>query len=523
VALVLAVTALAASRAAAEPDSVLCASFPTPPGAVYLSADGPTSTSFALTYLHVTGSDFHLDGTPGSRPAIAGIAVRTEANAQAVRDGLAPNHLDDVLGKGFSLDPPTPSVLLQPGPSEAMIAQFVGDLSNAPGVHTFSASQINNSNKTSFVPPSCGIGCCNGSINVPKVSHFTASSLLMQFNGNVAGCGIMIVDGDLTLRGTMDFQGLVIVRGTTTIEGNDELGLWGNATVYGSLWTSALSLPSTTAGLVVKYSGDALALVESVALPWCQPSICGDGVSSYAEQCDDGNLAGGDCCASDCTFEAETAACTDDGNACTDDHCDGGGACVHAESAHACEPCETCDPASGCRPAPAEGCRRSLLPRATRLWMQRGAEPADDRLSWTWRRGEATPPAAFGDPLATDDYALCIFGGGSEPALLLRASASPAGVCDGGSCWWRHGAAGFRYRDRTAPDGLTSIALDPGANGRARVRVQGRGNSLALAPLPVVLPLTVQLQSRAGACWEATYPATSVSQDARRLRGRGGG
>jgi cysteine-rich repeat protein len=57
-------------------------------------------------------------------------------------------------------------------------------------------------------------------------------------------------------------------------------------------------------------------------------TICGDGVLSDNEACDDGNTVDGDCCSSTCQFEAQGSTC-DDGNAGTsDDQCDGTGACV---------------------------------------------------------------------------------------------------------------------------------------------------------------------------------------------------
>ena len=90
---------------------------------------------------------------------------------------------------------------------------------------------------------------------------------------------------------------------------------------------------------------------------------CGNGVLDYGEECDDGGTVAGDCCSAICQFEQagsicrastgicdseETcsgvsgtcpsdslepvgAACTDDGDVCTDDECDGLGTCLHTE------------------------------------------------------------------------------------------------------------------------------------------------------------------------------------------------
>lgn len=88
--------------------------------------------------------------------------------------------------------------------------------------------------------------------------------------------------------------------------------------------------------------------------------ICGDGSLGVGEQCDDGNLAGGDCCAMDCSFEANGSPCPDDGLPCSLDVCDGGGTCAHPAgnagtpcraAADLCDAVETCDGAGTACPA----------------------------------------------------------------------------------------------------------------------------------------------------------------------------
>ena len=59
-------------------------------------------------------------------------------------------------------------------------------------------------------------------------------------------------------------------------------------------------------------------------------AVCGNNVPTYAEQCDDGNTANGDCCSSTCQFEAEFSACGEPSDVSCDapDSCDGAGVCV---------------------------------------------------------------------------------------------------------------------------------------------------------------------------------------------------
>ena len=64
------------------------------------------------------------------------------------------------------------------------------------------------------------------------------------------------------------------------------------------------------------------------------------------------------------------------------------------------------------------------------------------------------------------------------------------------------------------PDGLRSVTLAAGLDGKAKVSVKGTGDLLPLptTATPLLLPLRVQLLSDAGPCWEATF-STATSND----------
>ena len=68
----------------------------------------------------------------------------------------------------------------------------------------------------------------------------------------------------------------------------------------------------------------------------CTFTACGNGIVTGSEDCDDGNTVGGDCCSTSCHFELVGSACTSDGNVCTNDVCNGVGACEHLNNTAPC-------------------------------------------------------------------------------------------------------------------------------------------------------------------------------------------
>ncbi len=83
--------------------------------------------------------------------------------------------------------------------------------------------------------------------------------------------------------------------------------------------------------------------------------VCGDGELSGNEECDDGNVDGGDCCSSLCTFDAASTPCDNEDACTTDSLCDGGGSCsvgvaVICDDGLYCTGVESCDSDLGCQP-----------------------------------------------------------------------------------------------------------------------------------------------------------------------------
>ncbi|MEB2286071.1 MAG: hypothetical protein B6D46_03750 [Polyangiaceae bacterium UTPRO1] len=197
--------------------------------------------------------------------------------------------------------------------------------------------------------------------------------------------------------------------------------------------------------------------------------ICGDGItqSGCGEQCDDGNIASGDGCSASCQIENTP----------------------------------------GCGPAPEAGCRAPAAPARASIFLRNAAAAAHDSLQWKWNRGAATPQTDFGNPTIDTGYQLCLYDGG---ALRMSLPLPAGGACGGRACW-RENGSGFQYADKTGSRGITRLALKSGTTpGKAKILLKGRGGGLAMPTLPFAQPLTVQLRSSTGACWDATFSAPAL-------------
>ncbi|MCC6849632.1 MAG: hypothetical protein IT294_14105 [Deltaproteobacteria bacterium] len=217
--------------------------------------------------------------------------------------------------------------------------------------------------------------------------------------------------------------------------------------------------------------GASCTLPDACVAGQCQgnPDICGDGITqgSCGEQCDDGNAANGDGCSASCAIESTP----------------------------------------GCGPTPAAGCRQPITSAQASLSLRDSTLPEKDSLQWKWSHGAVTPKADFGNPTVDAGYQLCVYDGG---ALRMSLPLPAAGVCRERPCWKENGA-GFQYADKTGLHGVTRLVLKSGAApGKAKVLLKGRGAHLAMPALPFAQPVTVQLRSSTGVCWEAAFSAPAI-------------
>jgi cysteine-rich repeat protein len=229
---------------------------------------------------------------------------------------------------------------------------------------------------------------------------------------------------------------------------------------------------------------------EGLAVNHCWLPDCGDGDLDGGEECDDGNLADGDCCSATCRLEGALGSC-DDSDPCTQDSCG----------------------TSGCQndTAPTPVCEEDAEKASLALDVDKR------KLSFTWHKG-SVPFADLGAPTDATDYALCIY---SYDGPLARLDVPAGGACNGKDCWRQTGKAaaptGFAYKDRlAASDGVQSLALKAHEAGKAKLSLAARGGalpSLDLGASGLVAPVTAQLVHDGGMCWGATFEAVDTKKN----------
>ncbi len=231
----------------------------TAPGAIYLASSGTTNATFQGNAWAVDGNDHNLSGGYGPNPPVPGISTRNDTNTQEAIASLNGTQTDNVTGLGYSAGPPTvPSIMTSPAaPTDAQLSQMIEDILADPMVVEFTDSTITGN-------------MIFGTEAAPQITYFSnASGVTVKGAGTVQGAGILVVEEDFVIQGTLEFKGLILVRGKTSVEA--DTSTTGNATLYGSLWTSDLNL-NVGGSAIVYYSTEALALADQVIVTGALPA-----------------------------------------------------------------------------------------------------------------------------------------------------------------------------------------------------------------------------------------------------------
>ncbi|MGH7818577.1 MAG: pilus assembly PilX family protein, partial [Candidatus Binatia bacterium] len=144
------------------------------PGAIYLPNDAVDARFNGNAFL-VDGHDTNLNGTKNPENDVPGITSRTAEGKEDVIDAISNGQEDNVIGDGGS-----PSVEMSYGPTvERIQNEITSDVLAQPGVVT--NPQITGNDQF-------------GTIANPQITHFTGN---VTINGTMDGAGILIVDQGL--------------------------------------------------------------------------------------------------------------------------------------------------------------------------------------------------------------------------------------------------------------------------------------------------------------------------------------
>lgn len=229
----------------------------TAPGAIYLATDGITNSTFNGNNFVIDGNDHLLSGGIGPAPAVPGISTRSDSNTQEALSSLNAAQLGNVQGMGYQAGPPEVASVATSAsaPTVSQMNSFVQSLQQEAvnqGWPPCPCTQLNNScgcpdGDAYATPPQC------------KISQYgdpdNPGTFQVKNTGNIDGCGVMIVYGNLDVQGTVNFAGLVLVMGQITVTGD--------AQVFGSVWTQGLNL-NVGGTAEIYHSSEALTLANTV-------------------------------------------------------------------------------------------------------------------------------------------------------------------------------------------------------------------------------------------------------------------
>ena len=213
------------------------------PGAVYIPT-ALTNANFDGTAFLIDGTDHHVNGGRNPDGAdVPGISTREESSRDAILNGLSANQAERVVGAGGE-----GSVQQIAGPTEERLQQEI-----VPGILDLGDGIVDTSTETRLTGQRTF-----GTVDAPRVTHFLGNVTIGA--GNTSGAGIMVVEGSLTIEGTFDFTGLLVVRGST------DLTARGTATVVGAVWTSSVSF-NWGGHASVTYSSEAMRMAGNLGAP----------------------------------------------------------------------------------------------------------------------------------------------------------------------------------------------------------------------------------------------------------------
>jgi hypothetical protein len=213
------------------------------PGAMYLSAGtvaGLKKNAIGGS-MEINGNDHDINGNLIGGPAVPGIAVDGVSQQTSVKDMIAKNAIDQVLGSGG-----TPSVGVVG--NTINWSEYAQLLADNPDIVIDSQEKIKTTNVW-------------GTTGQPKVT-FINGDIHINNSQASSGCGILVVNGSLEINGGFDYIGMVIAFKDAAID----IKLNGNGSILGALIVAGTQINVNVASgnFETLYSTAALNLIQSL-------------------------------------------------------------------------------------------------------------------------------------------------------------------------------------------------------------------------------------------------------------------
>ena len=175
--------------------------FPTVNSALAVFGDSVNFTNSGKAF-SIDGRDHNADFTLGPNPAVDGIGAETSKVADDIKKQVTTNGVEDlIIGKTGAI----PSV----GTFPKMSLQELRDYYAALKTMTVAAGKY--SGNAIF-----------GTLAKPEIVHVPGN---LEWDGIITGCGILVVDGSLSLKGKITWYGIVL-----TLAGDVKIDMGGSGT-----------------------------------------------------------------------------------------------------------------------------------------------------------------------------------------------------------------------------------------------------------------------------------------------------
>jgi hypothetical protein len=213
------------------------------PGAMYLSAGtvaGLKKNAIGGS-VEINGNDHDINGNLIGGPAVPGIAVDGVSQQTAVKNMIAKNAIDQVLGSGG-----TPSVGVVG--NTINWSEYAQLLADNPDIVIDTQDKIKTTNVW-------------GTTGQPKVT-FINGDIHINNSQASSGCGILVVNGSLEINGNFDYKGMVIAFKDASID----IKLNGNGSILGALIVAGyqINVEVASGNFETLYSTAALNLIQTL-------------------------------------------------------------------------------------------------------------------------------------------------------------------------------------------------------------------------------------------------------------------